>query len=82
MRCRGGGTWWEAVGYGGMWVGGSGTWWDVVGGRKMGDVAMRSVNKQCLFSVPKLPRPGVYEGYISYTYQSLCGLVVYCALFC
>jgi hypothetical protein len=70
-------------------VGGSGTWWDVggrqwdvVGGRKMGDVATRSVNKQCLFSVPKLLRPGVYEGYISYRYQSLCGLVVYCALFC
>jgi hypothetical protein len=48
----------------------------------MGDVATRSVNKQCLFSVPKLPRPGVYEGYISCMYLSLCGLVVYCALFC
>jgi hypothetical protein len=65
-----------------MRCGGSGTWWDVVGGRKMGDVATRSVNKQCLFSVLKLPRPGVNEGYISYRYQSLCGLVVYCALFC
>jgi hypothetical protein len=58
------------VGCGGMWVGGSGMWWDVVGGRKMGDVATRSVNKQRLFSVPKLPRPGVYEGYISYVFKA------------
>jgi hypothetical protein len=55
------------------------TWWER---RKMGDVATRSVNKQCLFSVLKLLRPGVNEGYISYRYQSLCGLVVYCVLFC
>jgi len=33
-------------------------WWDVVGGGKMGDVATRSINKQCLLTMPKVLRMG------------------------
>jgi hypothetical protein len=67
-----GGRQWDVVGCGGMW-------WEeerwVTWQRKASTNNVCSACRNC-------QDRGVYEGYISCMYLSLCGLVVYCALFC